>query len=85
MSNELFIAGSLEEIIEANPEKTFLSADGLEGAVIGYKGERLVYSVAKCIEILMEDMSREDALEYFDFNTRDAYVGEQTPIWMEDL
>jgi hypothetical protein len=29
-------------------------------------------------------MSEEDALEYFEFNVKDSYMGEKTPIWCED-
>jgi hypothetical protein len=29
-------------------------------------------------------MSLEEAIEYFDFNVRNAYVGDKTPIWCED-
>jgi hypothetical protein len=29
-------------------------------------------------------MSVEEAIEYFDFNVRGAYVGDKTPIWCED-
>jgi hypothetical protein len=46
---------------------------------------RLIYSVSKCIEILEEDMSTEDAIEHFDYNVSAAYVGEQTPIWCYDI
>ena len=76
----------LDEIIEAHPEETFLTADGLEDAVIGvdYNTMRLVYSVAKCIEITSKDMSVDDAIEYLEFNTFNAYVGEKTPIWVHD-
>ena len=64
-----------------------LTADGFEDALIGF-GTRFTYDVAvydynKCIEILERDgMSEIDALEYFEFNVRGAYVGEHTPIFM---
>ena len=32
----------------------------------------------------MKDMDEEDALEYFNFNVRCAYVVEKTPIWCID-
>jgi hypothetical protein len=44
-----------------------------------------VYSVSKCLEILMEDMDEEDAIEFFSYNVSEAYVGEKTPIWCWDL
>ena len=36
------------------------------------------------VEILMEDMNAEDAIEYFEFNIKCAYVGEKTPIYCDD-
>jgi|TARA_R110000803_G_scaffold33936_2_gene74228 hypothetical protein len=69
-----------------------LKADGFDEAIIGYtydmvaQEERLIYSVEKCIEILMQDdMDYLEAREYLDFNTICAYVGKQTPIFLEDI
>ena len=80
----------LEEILEYYPEETFLKADGLDSAVIGVQVSepmRLIYSVTKIIEHLVteDDMSVEDAMEDFEFNIRGSYVGEQTPIWCDDM
>jgi len=77
----------LNSIIENYPDETFLIADGFDQAVIGIDihSMRLIYSVSKCIEILEEDMSTEDAIEHFDYNVSAAYVGEQTPIWCYDI
>jgi hypothetical protein len=80
----------LEEILEYYPDETFLKADGLDSAVIGVQvGEpmRLIYSVSKVIEHLVteDEMDLEDALEHFEFNIRGSYVGEQTPIWCDDM
>jgi hypothetical protein len=80
----------LEEILEYYPEETFLKADGLDSAVIGVQVSdpmRLIYSVTKVIEHLVteDDMSVEDAMEHFEFNIRGSYVGEQTPIWCDDM
>lgn len=33
----------------------------------------------------MEDMSEDEAIDYAEYNTFNAYVGEQTPIWVDDL
>ena len=46
---------------------------------------KVVYSRNKVIEILMEDMSEEDAVEYAEYNTFNAYVGDNTPLWVDDL
>ena len=64
-----------------------LLADGFEDAVIGYiEGMReaavVVYDREKCIQILMKDMSHEEAEEYFAYNVEGAYVGEMTPVYM---
>lgn len=62
-----------------------LLADGFDDAFIGYAvdKERAVYNYDKCIEILGKDMSEEEAIEYFDFNVIDSYVGEKTPIFIK--
>jgi hypothetical protein len=79
----------LEEIVESYYEDEILKADGFDSAVIGIDSNslRLIYSVKKCIEILMneESMSYEDAIDYFDYNVSSAYVGEKTPIWCRDM
>jgi Tol biopolymer transport system component len=79
----------LQNIIDENPEELFTIADGFDDAILGYDSNNLliIYSVKKCIEILMGDdeMSFEDAMEYFTFNVSGSYVGEKTPIWCNDL
>jgi len=79
----------LEEIVEYYQDEEILKTDGFDDAVIGIdeKSMRLIYSVRRCIEILIteEDMSLEDALEHFSFNVSGSYVGEKTPIWCEDM
>jgi hypothetical protein len=75
---------TIEEIIEsADPEA--LCADGFDQAIIGTDVEgRIVYDINKMIEILMEDdeMEEIDAIEYLEFNTLFAYVGEMTPKYI---
>lgn len=84
MSKEL-----LENIVDYYQEEEILKADGFDEAVIGIEESsmRLIYSVGKCIEILMirDEMSLEDALDYFRYNVSSSYVGEKTPIWSEDM
>ena len=61
----------IEKIIDTFEGETFLKADGFDDAIIGVDEStmRLIYSVSKSIEILMRNnMSYEDALEYFYFN-----------------
>ena len=77
----------IQEIIERYEDEVFLKADGFDDAIIGVDEQtmRLIYSVSKCIEILMVDMDHIDAIEYFSYNVSGAYVGEKTPIWCSDL
>ena len=78
---------NLEEIIEMFPEEEFLKADGFDSAIVGVEPNsmRLVYNRDKMIGILMtdEEMNEIDAIEYLEFNTWNAYVGEKTPIYIE--
>lgn len=78
---------NLQEIIENYEELEILKADGFDDAVIGIElsSGRLVYDTDKMIYILMndEEMTEEDALEYLDYNVINAYVGEQTPIYIK--
>lgn len=83
----------LERIIEWYPDEEFLSADGFEKALIGIAYDKikgvhvLIYSRMECIEILIErdEMSKEDAEEYFDYNVEGAYVGDKTPVFVDDM
>ena len=74
-----------ELIAEINEEMLF--ADGFDDALVGYIERAGIPSIAcydkeKCIEILAKDMSEEDALDYFYYNTVGAYVGENTPCFI---
>jgi hypothetical protein len=64
-----------------------LTADGYDDAIIGIgsrcgQPDLIVYDVETVIEILMQDMSEEEAREFFDFNIGGSWVGEGTPIWL---
>ena len=78
----------LEKILEQYEDEQILIADGFDDAVIGIEENsmRLIYSVEKCINILMDQgMDMTESVEYFDFNVSGSYVGEKTPIWCDDL
>jgi hypothetical protein len=44
-----------------------------------------IYERDKVIEVFMnrDEMSYEEAIEWFDFNVQGAYVGEQTPLYIQ--
>tara|TARA_R100000742_G_C4268662_1_gene87058 strand:- start:1061 stop:1306 length:246 start_codon:yes stop_codon:yes gene_type:complete len=71
-----------EMIAEYNQES--LLADGFDDAIIGIvdsfsDNPVVLYDKDKCIDILCKDMSREEAIEYFNFNVMGAYMGDNTP------
>lgn len=74
----------IEEII--GDEESVLLADGFESAFIGvayqFNTPFAVYDREKCIEVLMKDMTHEEAEEYFQYNVQGAYVGENTPAFL---
>tara|TARA_R100000808_G_C2154319_1_gene165223 strand:+ start:7647 stop:7913 length:267 start_codon:yes stop_codon:yes gene_type:complete len=75
-------------IIEENTEA--LLADGFDKAIIGMchqaaQSPVVAYDYEKCINILMEDMSRRDALEYMEFNVVGAYMGLNGPVFIKVL
>ena len=85
-----------DEIIEAineieGEDNEILLADGFEDAYMGLatqftKPPLAVYNRNKCIEILMKDgMSEEEAEEYFQYNVEGAWVGDNTPMFLQPL
>ena len=72
-------------------EENATFADGFDDAIVGLgiqytKQPIVVYDYHKCIEILMErdGMNEDEAMEFFGFNTQCAWVGEQTPMFVDD-
>lgn len=69
-----------------------LAADGLAEAFIGV-GHRsaqpdiAVYSLRLAVDTLVrrDNMSREEAIEYIEFNVLPAWVGDETPIWITEM
>jgi hypothetical protein len=66
-----------------------LLADGFNDAIVGIHSDTGVvyYSKEAVIQILIQEhgMSDIDAMEYADYNVFGAYVGEKTPIFLEDF
>ena len=73
-------------ISDINPDALF--ADGFDEAIIGYDANcTVVYDYDECMKILMkrDDMTKQDAHEYMEFNVVNAYVGDFTPIFIHRL
>ena len=76
-----------EDMAENNPDALF--ADGLDDGIIGFGNQAtlapvVIYDYDKCVQIFMKenDWSREEAIEWMEFNVVSAYVGESTPIFI---
>ena len=57
-----------------------------EQAIIGQDDAslRVVYSADKIIEILSEEMTPEEAEEFYEYNILGAYMGDMTPIYVSE-
>jgi hypothetical protein len=53
--------------------------------VLSFIEPKIVYSIDKCLKILEKDMTEQEAFEYFEFNVAQAYVGDQTPLWINTI
>jgi len=79
----------VEHWIAMNVMDEVLLADGFEEAFLGVsevfgRPPLATYDKEKCIEILVQrdEMTHEEAVEYFDFNVTGAWVGDSTPIYL---
>lgn len=84
---DLFIVlEAAESCLALKPHGFDGNPDGYDKAIIGLSDNgQLVYSKERMVKILMEtdsSMTEEDAHEYLEFNTFMAYVGDQTPIFI---
>tara|TARA_R100000353_G_scaffold57586_1_gene45539 strand:- start:884 stop:1174 length:291 start_codon:yes stop_codon:yes gene_type:complete len=68
-----------------------LLANGYDSAIIGVASGndtgRVVYSIPKMIEICMKELAVDynEALEWLEYNTFNAFVGEFTPIYLDEM
>jgi len=78
-----------EILMQQLEDNECLLAAGYDSALIGItEGPNpvAVYDADECIRCLMEEdeerFSEEDAIEFFHYNTVNAYVGKKTPIYI---
>ena len=83
---------TIKKILDIYPNENFLRTDGFDDCIIGVShryGEPLLlaYDKEKVIKKLMkrDNMTREDALEFYTFNIIGAWVGKQTPVFIERI
>jgi hypothetical protein len=74
-----------KRLVEQTGDENLLFADGFDSAIMGVElgpVNRVAYDASKVIKALMKQgMDYEQAYEFYEFNIRDAYVGERTPIF----
>ena len=79
---------NIVKIHDQFPELEVLQADGFDDAIIGLEplSGKLIYDISKMVEVLLEEgLSHEDAIEHLDFNVLNAYVGENTPLYIHTI
>ena len=64
-----------------------IKLNGFDNCIVGIteefgNGPRILYSKEKIIKELCEEMSEEEALEFYDYNILGGYFGEQNPIFL---
>jgi len=69
-------------------EVMFLEPASFDEAILGvaerYNMQPVVcYDRTRVIDILAREMPREDAEEYFEFNTIGAWMGDATPVFVD--
>ena len=80
-----------DEIVEqfGDEDLLFLEPPSFDSAIVGVSAQApsrvsvVVYDREEVIDILMdEEMSREEAEEYFEFNISGVWMGDRTPIFL---
>ena len=73
----------LETFVELYGDENTLKADGYDDCIVGIDSkQRLVYDMEKIIEKLSQEMSEEDAVEFFYCNIEGSHMGEYTPLYI---
>ena len=80
---------NIEDFADEMGIEGLITADGYDEAFVGVadrfgKVPVAVYSYEMCIQILMRDheMTHEEALEFFEYNTIGAFIDENQPIYI---
>ena len=70
---------------EHGADLLFLSEEYFDEAIVGVTGKsQVVYDMDAMIDLFStnNDCTYEEAIEYLEFNTWHAYVGEETPVFI---
>ena len=74
-----------EFVEEYGADLLFLSEDFFDAAIVGVtQGSQVVYDMDLMVDLFSpnNDCTEEEAMEYLDFNTWCAYVGELSPVFI---
>ena len=81
---------TIDDIKDINPEALLI--DGFDGAIIGMAerinlGPVVAYDIETILQIMVkrDNMSYEEAYEFFNFNILGAWMGENTPIFITKI
>lgn len=82
-----YIDESWNDLSKYNNEMLFFndySANSLVGLLFKHETNIVaVYDDHLCVQSLIEEgMGEEEAIEYFEYNTRGSYVGENSPVFL---
>jgi len=82
----------LDKLIdETYPDDKILRMDGFDDCVVGIVNRKmsppiLCYDTEKVIEkMVKEGMTHEEAVEFFEFNQIGAWMGDNTPCFLETI
>jgi hypothetical protein len=72
-------------LLGGSPEEQEAFIDAIIGVTVREGFPVVVYDREKVIQVYIDrdGMSREDAEEFYSFNTEGAYVGPKTPIYVD--
>lgn len=78
---------TLDDILENYDDEDFLLITGFNTAVIGFEQSsmRLIYSSKEIMNVLLRDMTIDDAIEHFEYNIVGSCISDDTPIICHDI
>lgn len=78
---------TLNKILEGYPDDGYVKAEGFDDAIIGVSSRsNLVYSIDKCIEILVAlGVDKDRAIEHFYEHIDTMYYGKGAPIFIKTI
>ena len=78
----------IDKILNSYNTSSLVIAKGYDNAVIGIDvdSERIIYSIRKCLEILVAlGLNEDESVDYLQNNTMNEYTGNNRPIWCDDI